>query len=306
MNAKKRILISLSLILVVLALSGCNLFLKPNGDLTGTVVDGDSVPLVAAKIYAGDKLIGYSNTEGEFAISLKPGKYEIYADYHGKTSAKQTIDVKTEGAEVDFKVDIKPAFMDDFSGTALDTNKWTESIAWTYNKWAATEKGALVADGSLHRPWVAGKSTGIKAKDLEIVDAAVEIRIKDTGERGASNTGLRVHLRNNEEVWADGYGVNASAVGLEFATWNFVELDATKAENQSKKTNVHNPGPAQVTTDWSTWLIVVKDHTVEFYRNGEFVASSTEKDPDAMHEKGGLFLEFNGSLLIDYVKVYQL
>lgn len=460
-NLQKKILVSVSLLLVLLMLSGCNLFVKKNGLVTGIVTMGDGKsPLVADIYVAGEKVVK-SGADGKFTLDLKPGTYEVQAEYSGVksqkvsvkvlsgktvelseklliqglgvfsgvvktadglalsgrkvklgtveavtdaegkyrmfvTSGKQQLTVEYKGyvyskefnmpeadhvenitldkikeitltlknsenkaiagylanievgafketvtsnaegkikfigvaeeGQLEVKVDgipdeiteLKseatatvnfatateavldlslPVFADEFN----DLDNWEELEPFEYNQWLFTEIGAVIKDGALRKetkePYSGAASSSVRLKDHVFGDAVVIIRTKANNEKGTANAGLRVHLRNNEDQFCYGYGVNLSATGYELANWNWGKTVAVGVSTGAAQYQDEN---------WFTIAIVVKDHTLQYYREGILVAETTETDESKQHLQGSLVLAFTGSLELDNIRIYEL
>ncbi|MDD4694727.1 MAG: DUF1080 domain-containing protein [Firmicutes bacterium] len=457
MNFRKWIFISMSLVLVVLMLSGCNLFARPNGTINGLVTMSDGETPLDAKVFVDGKEKITAGKDGKFELSLKPGSYKVHAEFSGVKSDAVDIDLTNKGTDatlviaglgkingtlktadglalgdqsfkigsvdvtttadgkyesiiaygtlpvaVNYKghqfskdVEIKSGendlVVDDLKEItlALKTNSdellvgynavvkvgsfetkavadeassikfigvtaegqltvsentnlllpnevkyvdtvtvdfanateavlgivlcdfeedfeaglenWTEEEAWFLNDWQETIQGINVNNGVLKRDeFVPNKSSGVKLNGVEIGDAIVALRVRTTEEREGTNTGLRIHLRNNSTKFNKGYGVNVSAYS--YALENWLGDAGSKGVTKTPET----PTPQLTDDTWATITIIVEGHTTKYYKNGELVDEITEIDTTKQHTDGGLFLEFNGALEIDTVRIYHL
>jgi len=194
----------------------------------------------------------------------------------------------------DFLAGKVPAFVDDFD----NLDNWIEEEDFEFNQWAITTKGFLkVQDGVLFRE-TAGNS-GLKLKNLEIVDAAVAVRIRMAKVPESGTVGARIHLRNAEMNWCYGRGINASSYSYELATWH--------GKGNDKKAIVGPQSPtAQFTEElgWATITAVIQGNKLSYYLNGELIAESD--DPESPFAKGGIFLSLTHNMEIDKIAVYTL
>jgi len=472
MKLEKRVILFLSLLLTVVILSGCTLFSAKSGRLIAKVTMGDGETPINAKVFLGDKEVATADKDGKFSLVLKPGKYNVHAEFQGKSSQAQAIEikngainelkeplkvtglailtgtvktsdekplvgasvtlgavsntvdkdgkyymvvlpgeqvlkvtykgfsktvndtydmpaetikeekltiaelaersltlkndkgeghaainatiklgafedtVKTNGAgllsfiapagsadvavnlllagtdhsysftktavigtatELKFDVNDKRLFYDNFTGTLT---KWVGEEAWDLNAWAMSKPAPKVVNGVLTRdfePTEKGSYTsGLKIKDLEITDAIVIVKARTTEVRQGVIAGLRIQVRNNASVWADGYALNASTGSFDLANWTWYGHDQTP---KFKKTSPVTPPSSQpLFTEDGTWVtaaVVVQGNTLKYYKNGALINQMTETDANYFHTKGGVFIEFNGGIEIDEISVYN-
>lgn len=222
--------------------------------------------------------------------------------YVKKTSEPEVVDFNIDlgyvKAVADLKLpgvlkDKKPILVDDLN----DLNKWVEEEDYEYNKWAITTKGELeVKNGVLSRK-SAGNS-GLKLKDFEIVDGAVVVRARVTQKPETGAVGFRVHVRNGEEHWSHGYGLNTSSYSYELSAWHGKDKgkSATLAPTPAKAYLVPE-------SSWMTVVVVIQGNKLSYYHDGELVAEVT--DEGKSYAKGGVFLSLTHFVEIDKVLVYK-
>jgi hypothetical protein len=100
MKLTKALLYSLSLIF--------SSFSAFSFSLKGVVLDEKNEPLPFASIFIKSTSLGTtSNSQGEFLISLQPGKYEVVFRYLGYESVTKTIEIKNN--DVVENVTLKPS-----------------------------------------------------------------------------------------------------------------------------------------------------------------------------------------------------
>jgi len=218
--------------------------------------------------------------------------------FYVKSSKAKKIEAMEADNLADLKLpdilkDKKADFVDDFN----DLNNWVEEEDFEFNKWAITTKGELeVKDGVLSRK--SAGTSGLKLKDVEMVDAAVviKLRVNQIPESGA--VGSRIQLRNSEDHWCYGLGVNVTTYSYELANWH---------GKDQPKTAISTPAAPQKQLDveqsWVTVTAVVKGKKLSYYFDGQLVA---EVEGDDFPEKGGLFLSLTNFVEIDKVAIIKL
>lgn len=187
------------LVLLATVLSGCTLFGPKICAVTGKVTMGDGTVLANAEVYivqdGKETKIATTDSKGEFNAQIKPGKYEFFAKYSEKVSAKvaftvprattaslepikiaglavmsgtvQTSDgIKLEGATVKF--DQIEAVTDNEGKYTIPTVSGTKDLTVSYKGYTFTESYTL--------------ADGIITKDITLSELAeVTINVKSKG-----------------------------------------------------------------------------------------------------------------------------
>ncbi|HHY18766.1 MAG TPA: DUF1080 domain-containing protein [Firmicutes bacterium] len=188
----------------------------------------------------------------------------------------------------------KADFVDDFK----NLDKWVEEEDFEFNKWAITTKGELqVKDGVLSRK-SAGNS-GLKLKDIEIKDAAIALKLRVTEMPESGAVGTRIQLRNAEDHWCYGYGLNTTTYSYELAAWHGKGND---------KTAVLAPAAPEkqigAEESWVTIVAIIQGNKLSYYKNGELIAESI--DEEKAFNKGGVFISLTHLIEIDKVAIFNL
>lgn len=186
-----------------------------------------------------------------------------------------------------------PVFIDDFN----NLDNWIEEDDFEFNQWAITTKGHLVLkDGTVTRD--SQGNSGLKLKNYEIDDGAVAIRVRVAELPDKITVGGRIMLRNSENNWCYGVGVNVSTYGYELANWH---------GKGNAKTSIVAPAgslPQLYLDQWATITAVIEGNTVSYYLDGELIAENT--DDDLIYDKGGIFITIANYLEIDKIAIWKL
>lgn len=103
---KKQIYVGFLVVFLVITLSGCNLFKKPNVVVEGLVTMGDGESALGpSKIYVNDEFKIETGKDGKFSLSLKPGEYTFYAEYNGKKSPGKSVKLSSKTASILLKIE---------------------------------------------------------------------------------------------------------------------------------------------------------------------------------------------------------
>lgn len=251
------------------------------------------VSLLAALLIAGGTFFYVKSSKTKKIEALEAELFSADVEVPKTEVKAQTTNNLADLKLPDILKDKKADFVDEFN----DLNNWLEEEDFEFNKWAITTKGELeVKDGILLRK--SAGTSGLKLKDVEIKDAAVAIRLRVNQMPESGAVGTRIHLRNPEDHWCYGLGVNITTYSYELANWH------GKGE---AKTAVSTPAAAQKQLDieqsWVTVTAVIKGNKLSYYLDGQLVA---EVEEDGFPEKGGLFLSVTNFIEIDKVAVFNL
>lgn len=256
--------------------------------LNGTVTFNNDNVLIGVKVKF-DQAEALTNENGQYTLIAPTGTKNLVLEDFGYSEA---YDLAAGTSTKD--INLVPDFIEDFN----NLDNWTEEEDYEFNQWAITTKGFLscTTDGKLVRT-TEGVS-GLKLKDRVINDAVVVAKMKIAADLPEKKTvGLRTHLRNKEDHWCYGYGVNVTTHSFELASWHGKDIT---------KTVIFTPDPTQplVAGESATIMIVVKGHTIKYYKNGVFAGETT--DPEGSHLQGGLFLSLNKWVEVDQVMIYDI
>lgn len=251
------------------------------------------VSVLAALLIAGGAIFYVNNSKAKKIEAMEAQLFSADVEVPKAEVKTQTANNLADLKLPDILKDKKADFVEDFN----DLNNWVEEEDFEFNKWAITTKGELeVKDGILLRK--SAGTSGLKLKDVEIKDAAVAIKLRVNQKPESGAVGTRIHLRNSEDHWCYGLGVNVTTYSYELANWH------GKGE---AKTAVSTPASPQSQLDveksWVTVTAVVKGNKLSYYIDGQLVA---EVEEDAFPEKGNLFLSVTHLMELDKVAVFKL
>lgn len=201
------------LVLLATVLSGCTLFGPKICAVTGKVTMGDGTVLANAEVYivqdGKETKIATTDSKGEFNAQIKPGKYEFFAKYSEKVSAKvaftvprattaslepikiaglavmsgtvQTSDgIKLEGATVKF--DQIEAVTDNEGKYTMPTVSGTKDLTVSYKGYTFTESYTL-ADGIITKDIILSElaevTINVKNKDVAQANLNVTVSVGD-------------------------------------------------------------------------------------------------------------------------------
>lgn len=147
----------------------------------------------------------------------------------------------------------------------------------------------------------AGNSS-FKLKDLELGDSVIVIKAMLTEPVQSGTKGIRVQMRNKNDFWYYGYGINVSSYGFELALWNGLDLSEKyiKAPITTKQPN------AKVFVSSGEMIevvCVVNNKNLSVYRNGVLFASGSSEDDYIPGNNINLVL--TDLIAIDQIQVYR-
>lgn len=277
-------------------------------------IDTDPLPNLSVTMdFAGKETVFTTDKNGKISFSGEAGTYAYNTEYKDFGVKEGSLELSGSFCERTVQIDntgeglVLPEGLEFGAWTFIDEfanlDNWTEHLEFEYNQWLLIDEGKLAADGKLKRTEkVAATSSGIKLNNILVNDGAVAVKlyVSEEEEYSEGNLGIRLHLRNPEDLYCYGYGLNVSTYGYELATWH------GKGASPAKTATV-NPGnvPSIKRGDTTTITLVLEGDTYKYYRDGEFIAETTAEEGHTF-DTGGIFLVLTEGIEIDSLAYFEL